>query len=393
MSGLGDSDNRGPAAAETRKASGQGHLRVYLGAAPGVGKTYSMLKEAHRRKERGADVVIGFVETHGRPRTAEQIGDLEIVPPREISYKGVTLREMDTAAVIARHPAVALVDEMAHTNAPGSKHQKRYEDIEDLLDAGITVISTLNIQHIESLNDIVGQLTGVTVNETVPDWVLDEAEEVELVDMSPEALIQRMKHGNIYAPEQARRALDHFFTLGNLAALRDLALRATAREVEEKLTRYMRDQDGAEPRAPGGHILVAVDHRPIAKALIRQGWRMASALKVELTVVHVEPVRGPRATLTVEQERQLRKNLQLADELGAAVVRLRGKVVDEIIAYSSTHDVAGIVIGHPSHSRWEELLHGSVTAALLRRLPGMDVHVIAERDHAHAKDREEMAWS
>ena len=374
-----------------------GRLRIYLGAAPGVGKTYTMLQEAHRRKERGTDVVIGFVETHGRPRTSEQIGDLEIVPPRQIPYKGVTLTEMDTQAVIRRRPQVALVDELAHTNAPGSKHEKRYEDVQDLRAAGITVISTLNIQHIESLNDTVGQVTGVTVRETVPDWVLDEAEEVELIDMSPQALIQRMKHGNIYPAAQAQRALDNFFTVGNLTALRDLALRATAKEVEEKLSRIMRDQDGAAPPALGDRIMVAVDHRPIGKTLIRRGWRMAAALKADLVVAHVESERGPRAALTVEQERQLRKNLQLADELGATVVRLRGKVADELAAYARAQNVATMVIGHPTHSRWEEFLHGSVTNDLLRKMRGVDVHVIAERGQdqgqARRNERDETAWS
>ena len=368
----------------------RGRLRIYLGAAAGVGKTYTMLEEAHRRKERGTDVVIGWVETHGRAHTAEQIGDLEIVPPREIVYKGAMLKEMDVDAVRQRHPQVALVDELAHTNVPGSKHEKRYQDVLELLDAGITVISTLNIQHVESLNDTVQQLTGVPVRETIPDWVVEQADEVELIDMSPQALIQRMKHGNIYPPEQARRALDNFFTPGNLTALRDLALRATAREVEDDLSRYMRDQDGTEPVPLGERVMVAVDHRPIGKTLIRRGWRMAAALKAALTVVYVEPTQGGRGPRTVEEERQLRKNLQLADELGATVVRLRGKVADELAAYAQAHNVATVVIGHPTHSRWEEFLHGSVTNDLLRKMRGVDVHVIAERDQARRKDRDEM---
>ncbi len=371
---------------KAQEAPTTGRLRIYLGAAPGVGKTFAMLQEAHRRTERGTDLVVGFVETHGRPRTAEQIGDLEVVPPREVLYKGVVLREMDTEAVIRRRPEVALVDELAHTNVPGSHHEKRYEDVQELLAAGITVISTLNIQHIESLNDTVVQMTGVRVHETIPDWVLDEAEQVELIDMAPEALIQRMKHGNIYAPEQARRALDNFFTVGNLTALRDLALRTTAREVEDKLSAYMRDQAREGPVALAERVLVAVDHRPVGKTLIRRAWRMAAALKGELTAIYVEAERGPRAALTIEDERSLRANLQLADELGAQVVRVRGKVSDELIAYARAHNVAHIVIGHPTHSRWEEFLHGSVSRDILRKMPGIDVHVIAEKRPAAPAD-------
>jgi two-component system sensor histidine kinase KdpD len=364
----------------------RGGLRIYLGAAPGVGKTYTMLQEAHRRKDRGTDVVVGFIETHGRPRTAEQIGDLEIVPPLEIPYKGVIVREMDTDAVIARHPQVALVDELAHTNVPGSRHEKRYEDVRDLLDAGITVISTLNIQHIESLNDIVRGLTGIAVRETVPDWVLDEAEQVELIDMAPEALIQRMKHGNIYPPEQARRALDNFFTPANLTALRDLALRATAREVEVKLSQYMRGGDEVSVASPTDRVMVAIDHRSLGKALIRRGWRLASALKGDLVVVHVEPERGPRAPKTVEDERHLRANLQLADELGARVVRLRGKVADELAAYARANKVTQMVIGQSTRGRWEEMLQGSVTHDLLRKARGIDVLVVAEPTKAPPKE-------
>jgi two-component system, OmpR family, sensor histidine kinase KdpD len=241
--------------------------------------------------------------------------------------------------------------------------------------------------------DTVQQLTGVAVRETIPDWVVDQADEVELIDMSPHALIQRMKHGNIYPPEQARRALDNFFTPGNLTALRDLALRATAREVEDDLSRYIRDQVGVEPVPLGERVMVAVDHRPIGETLIRRGWRMAAALKASLVVVYVEPTQGGRGPQTVEEERQLRKNLQLADELGATVVRLRGKVADELAAYAQAHNVATVVIGHPTHSRWEEFLHGSVTNDLLRKMRGVDVHVIAERDQARRKDRDETAWS
>jgi two-component system sensor histidine kinase KdpD len=359
----------------------RGRLRIWLGAAPGVGKTYAMLQEGHRRKSRGTDVVIGFVEPHGRPQIQELIGDLEVVPAHEAPYKGTLLREMDTEAVIARHPKVALVDELAHTNdtqrVPGSKHEKRYQDVQDLLDAGITVISTLNVEHIESLSEYVKQMTGVAVQETLPDWVVDQAEQVELIDLPPEAVIQRMKEGNIYPPAQAQRALENVFTVGNLMTLRDLALRATAKEVEEKLDTYLRDQK-LEGVAIGERIMVAVDHRPAGKTLIRRGWRLAAALKGELIVVDVEPLEGRRKPQSVEDERRLQANLQFAEDLGAKVVHLRGKVSDEIIAYARANHVSQLFIGHPTHGRWEELLHGSITSDLLRKMPDIHVHVIAD---------------
>jgi len=356
-----------------RTLAPRGKLLLFLGAAPGVGKTYEMLQEAHRLKASGVDVVGGFIETHGRPRTAEVIGDLEVIPPLAIPYKGVTLREMDTDAVIARRPKVALVDELAHTNAPGSRHQKRYQDVQTLLDNGTDVYSTMNVQHLESLNDIVAQMTGVRVRETVPDRILDMADQVELIDMAPEALIRRMIHGNIYPSEQAKRALENFFTVRNLAALRDLALRATATEVEDQLAASMH---AGERTGPAEVVLVAVDHRPIGKSLIREGWRMAAALKEELVVVHVDPVERRRQVRSVAEERQLRANLQLANELGAKVVLLRGRVGEELIAYARNNRASQLVIGHPSHGRWEEFLHGSLTDDILRNLPGIDVYVV-----------------
>lgn len=361
----------------------RGRLRIWLGAAPGVGKTYAMLQEGHRRKARGTDVVIGFVEPHGRPQIEALIGDLEVVPPLEIPGTSRPdsgpRREMDTDAVIARHPKVALVDELAHTNSPGTRHEKRYEDVQDLLNAGITVVSTLNVQNIQSLSDYVTQMTGVEVQETVPDSVIDAAEQVELIDLPPELLIQRMKEGDIYPPEQARQALEDFFSVSNLTALRDLALRATAKEVEEKLDVYLRDQrlDGLAP--VGERIVVAVDHRPAGKMLIRRGWRLAAALKGELIVVHVEPTESRRKPQNSEEERQLQENLQLAEELGAEVVNLQGKVADELIAYARANHVSQLFIGHPTRGRWEELLRRSVTRDILRKLPGLNVHVIADR--------------
>src|ERR1700680_362870 len=234
-----EEDEDTPVPAPGRYPPRRGRLRVYLGAAAGSGKTYAMLNEGHRRESRGTDVVVGYVETHKRPQTQAQLGDLEIVPRKKVTYRGVTLEEMDTEAVIARHPKVALIDELAHTNVPGSKHAKRYQDVEEILDAGIDVISTVNIQHLESVNDVVERITGVVQRETIPDSVVRAADQIELVDMAPEALRRRMAHGNIYAPEKVDAALSNYFRLGNLAALRELALLWVADRVEDSLQSYM----------------------------------------------------------------------------------------------------------------------------------------------------------
>src|SRR6266849_4595506 len=282
-----------PAAADAlRKLRAQqprpwGRLRIYVGMAPGVGKTYAMLNEGKRRKARGTDVVVGFVETYNRPLTVAQIGDLECVPRKQIQYRGVTLEEMDTEAVIARHPQVALVDELAHTNAPGSKHEKRWQDVYDLLDAGITVVGTVNVQHLESLADIVEAITGVKVRERIPDKVIDDADEVELVDMSPQALRQRIKHGNVYPPDRAARALNEFFREGNLTALRELALRRVAQEVDERLTEYMHEHHIEKTWPACERVMVCIDHRPQSAHLIRRAWRMADRLQSELLAVFV----------------------------------------------------------------------------------------------------------
>ena len=269
-------------------AGARGRHRVYVGIAPGVGKTYTALEELHRRKERGTDVVIGFIETHNRPKTAELAAGLEVVPRKQIDYKGVTVEEMDTDAVIKRHPALTLVDELAHTNAPGSKHEKRWQDVEDLLNAGITVISTVNIQHLESLADLVENITGVQVRERVPDRVLDAADEVELIDMAPHALRQRMKHGNIYPPERAERALTEFFREGNLIALREMALRKVAQLAEHDLEHYMQQEGIDAAWSACERVMVCVDDQPQAQNLMRRGWRMANRYKADLLAVFVE---------------------------------------------------------------------------------------------------------
>jgi two-component system, OmpR family, sensor histidine kinase KdpD len=360
-------------------AGARGRLRVYLGIAPGVGKTYKALEELHRRKERGTDVVIGFLETHGRPRTAEIAASLETVPRKMIPYKGVTVEEMDTDAVMQRHPAVALVDELAHTNAPGSKYDKRWQDVQDLLEAGITVISTVNIQHLESLADIVENITGVQVRERVPDQVVDEADEVELIDMSPHALRQRMRHGNIYPPERAERALQQFFREGNLIALREMALRKMAHMCEQDLEEYMQQHGIDAAWSAGERVMVCVDEQPQAQNLIRRGWRMANRYNAELLAVFVETARW--ASASPEQKRALEENLRFAEDLGAEPLRVQGSdVAAALMRIAHDKNVGSIIIGHSRHGRLHELLRRSVVHNLLGLAGDVDVHVVADRE-------------
>src|SRR5437660_3635754 len=267
----------------------RGRLRVYLGAVAGAGKTYTMLNEGHRRESRGADVVVGYVETHDRPQTQAQIGDLEIVPREKVTYRGVTLEEMDTEAIIARHPKVALIDELAHTNVPGSKHAKRYQDVQEILYAGIDVVTTLNIQHLESLNDLVASITGIRVRETMPDKILDQADEVELVDISPYALRQRMRHGNIYPPDRIEASLNNFFREGNLTALREMALRRTADKTEAQLQQYMTERGTSEFKSASERVLVGFDARPHTREVIRDAWRLAHGLHADFIAVCIQP--------------------------------------------------------------------------------------------------------
>jgi two-component system sensor histidine kinase KdpD len=350
--------------------------------AAGVGKTYAMLNEGHRRKGRGTDVVIGYVETHGRPLTDQQIGDLEVVPRKKVDYRGITLEEMDTEAVIARQPQVALVDELAHTNAPGSRHAKRYQDVEDLLAAGITVISTLNIQHLESLNDIVEAITGIRQRETLPDRILDEADEVELVDIAPDALRARLRHGNVYPPERARKALENYFSQSNLTALRELALRRTAEKTETQLEALMqgRDETGdiAWSSTATERVMVAFDGRPHSQQLLRDGWRLARGLKASLLAVTVVTPRSILPSHSPEAE-HLSEQMRLAEDLGAEVLRVEGHDIAAALAQiARERHITQIVIGQPSSSRWHNLLYGSVVNKLLRSPTGADIHVVPE---------------
>lgn len=355
--------------------NGRGELRLYLGAAPGVGKTYAMLEEARRLKMQGVDVVAGYVETHGRTATEALIDGLEVIPRKRITYKGVTVEEMDTDAIIVRHPRIALVDELAHTNAPGSPRAKRYEDVQSIVGAGIDVISTLNVQHLESLNDIVAGITGVRQQETIPDSVLDAASEVQLVDIPPDVLRERLRNGQVYPPERARQALENFFRTGNLTALRELALRRVAEGVDAKLETYMDDHAITDSWRTAERIMVCVDYRPSAERLIRHAWRLVRGLKAEFLVVTVEM---PEAQ-TAERQAAIAKALGLGEDLGATVVTLTGRDIAETLAdFAREQRVTQMVIGHPNKGRWEEMLRGSTVNRILRFCRTIDILVVAD---------------
>jgi two-component system sensor histidine kinase KdpD len=315
---------------------------------------------------------VGFVETYNRPLTVEAIGDLEIVPRKKVEYKGVTLEELDTEAVIARRPQVALVDELAHTNAPGSKHEKRYQDVYDLLDNGITVISTVNIQHVDSLADIVETITGVPVRERIPDAVLDDADEVEVVDMSPQALRSRLRHGNVYPPERAQQALHSFFREGNLNALRELALRKVATAVEEDLEEYMREHEIEEVWPAAERVMVYVSDEPDAQRVLRRAWRLASRLQTDLLAAH-----PPLTAADPERSRKLQDNLRLASDLGAQIYEIEGEdTVQALLRLAREHNAGSIVVSAPRARGLSGLLGGSLASKLMRANVA-DVYVVS----------------
>ena len=355
-----------------------GKLRIFVGAAPGVGKTYEMLQQAQARKKDGYDVVVGIVETHGRKETEALLSGLEIIPRRNVEYKGTLLTEMDLDAIIARHPQMVLVDELAHTNAEGSRHPKRYLDVEELMSYGIDVYSTVNIQHIESLNDVVAQITHVRVRETVPDAVFDRADAVELVDLTPDDLIERLKEGKVYVPKQAERALEHFFSPANLTALRELALRRTAERVDEQLLSEMQAHAIQGPWPAGERIVVCISEDPRCAGLVRYAKRLADRLHGPWTALYVE---GRRAVQLSEDERdRIADTLRLAETLGGEPVILPAgarSIADDVVGYAHTHNVTQIIIGKSTRSRWFEMLHGSVVHDLVRRSGNISVHVIS----------------
>lgn len=360
-----------------------GRLKIFLGAAPGVGKTYEMLMSGRARQAEGVDVVIGVVETHGRAETAALVEGFEVVARREIAYRGHVLEEMDLDAILERKPALVLVDELAHTNAPGSRHARRCLDVEELLAAGIDVYTTLNIQHVESLNDIVAQITRIRVRETVPDSIIDRADDIEIIDITPGDLIKRLEEGKVYLPVTAKRATENYFSPSNLTALRELALRRTAQRVDDQLVTHMQAHAIAGPWSAGERVLVCVNERPGAMALVRYGRRQADRLRAPWAVVHVETSRDAR--LSEEQKDKIASALRLAGQLGAEAITLPGEdVVQEILAYASSHNYTHVIVGMPTVPRWRELFSGSVSHDLIRARTDVSVHVISPGNNGEA---------
>ncbi|MGH7235299.1 MAG: DUF4118 domain-containing protein, partial [Nitrospiraceae bacterium] len=353
----------------------RGKLKVFFGATAGVGKTYAMLEAAHEQREDGVDVVVGVIETHGRAETEALLKGLEILPPRVIEHRGVRLHEFDLDAALARRPAIILMDEWAHTNAPGSRHPKRWQDVEELLKAGIHVYATVNVQHLESLNDIVAQITGVRVSETVPDSVLEQADDVELIDLPPDDLIQRLKEGKVYVPQQAQHAIRNFFRKGNLMALREMALRRTAERVDQQMEVYRRDHAVIRTWPAAETVMVCVNIKPRGARLVRAARRMAADLHAKWIAAYVQT---PRHLGLPEAERErVFQTLRLAEQLGAETLTLSGEnVAQEILTYARTRNVTKIIVGKPVRARWKEWIFGSVVADLVRQSGEIDIYVI-----------------
>ena len=353
----------------------RGIFKLFLGYAPGVGKTYSMLSESLRRRSRGEDVVIGVVETHGRKGIEELSSQIESVPRKKIEYKGTVFEEMDVDAILARKPEVVLVDELAHTNIPGSKHRKRYEDIQDILAAKIDVVSTLNIQHIESIAPVVRSITGITVRETVPDWVPLTATETVMVDLTPEALHNRMKRGDVYSTEKVERSLKNFFRRGNLIALRELALRQVAEQVDRSLETYMEDEDIRKNWGVRERMAICISGNPSGQYLVARGARMARRMDAELYVVHVEREIGPKESNTSA----LAANLRFAESLGAKVIRLKGRsVADSVAEFVRTKHITQVIFGRAPIHDWRKYLYLSAVHRFLRESPPVDVHIVTQ---------------
>jgi two-component system sensor histidine kinase KdpD len=358
------------------KESERARLRVYIGAAAGVGKTYQMLEEAHLLKKQGVDVVVALIETHKREDTEAMIGDLEVVPLREIEYRGVTLKEMDLDAVIARKPEVAIVDELAHTNVPGSKNHKRYEDVLDLLAAGISVITAVNIQHLESLNDVVERTTAVSVRETVPDGFLQRADEVVNVDVSVDTLRTRLRQGKIYSVEKIEQSLNNFFRKGNLSALRELALRQVAEDQAAKAQDY-REREGLRPAVIPEKLMVCITSRGNAKKLLRVGSRIAGRLASDWFAVYVESPREEPGRIDPKDYNRLMENVRLAEGLGARFVKLKSSnIADALIDFARREGITLVIFGQSARSRWDILLRGSVINRFLREVRDASVHVV-----------------
>lgn len=363
------------------KEEDRARLRIYIGAAPGVGKTFEMLGEAHALRARGLDVVIGFVETYGRRETEAQLRDLEVIPRRKIEYRGVTMEEMDVEAIVKRKAQVCVVDELAHTNVPGSRHGKRYEDVLEILDAGIHVMTAVNIQHLETLNDAVARATGVRVRETVPDTFLDRADEVINVDVTVEELRNRLREGKIYRPEKVEQALSNFFRKGNLSTLRELALRAVADDVGEKAANY-RAREGLEPALIPERVMVCMSSNALAPRVLRTGSRIAGRLGARWYAVYVETPREKPGRINPHDADALKENIRLAESLGATVVRVKAeRPSDGLIAFAQREGVTHVIFGQSARTRWELLWRGSTLDRFLGAVPDAAVQVVPPADN------------
>lgn len=361
-----------------REEKKRGRLKIFLGFAAGVGKTYEMLSEANRRRcQRGQDVVIGYLETHGRKGTEEQIGELEVIPRRRITYRDSAFDEMDTEAIIARKPQWVLVDELAHTNVPGSPREKRWQDVDAILDSGINVATTMNVQHMESLNDTVHDITGIWVRETVPDRVIKEADEVKMVDITPRSLIHRLERGDIYKADKVPQALNNFFREGNLSALREIALREIAQEVDEDVNAYRKDRHIHEQWATHDRILVCISPDKSSMRLVRRGWRMAHRLHGDIVAVYVENHPPSEAEQVI-----LKNDFALSDRLNIPTVTLHGDVATEIIRYARENRITQVILGHSNRTRWQEFVHGSIIYRLTQELRAIDILVVADGGEA-----------
>jgi two-component system sensor histidine kinase KdpD len=353
----------------------KGSLKLFLGYAPGVGKTFAMLSEAIRRNSRGEDVVIGIVESHGRKGTAELAEQLEAVPRKKLDYKGTIFEEMDVDAILARRPAVALVDELAHTNIAGSKHRKRYEDVLELLDAKIDVVTTVNVQHIESVAPTVQAITGVTIRETVPDWVFRLTEETVMVDLTPEALHNRMRRGDIYHREKIEQSLRNFFRRGNLIALRELALRQVAEQVDRSLSNYLEEKEIQQNWGVRERLAVCISANPRAQYLLARAARMARRMDADFYALYVEASGVPSAT----EEKSLEANMRFAESLGAKTVRVKGKSVAEGAAtFVRDKKVTQVIFGRSARDGWRSLLYMHAINRFLADAPAVDVHIVTQ---------------
>ena len=351
-------------------------LRIYMGAAPGVGKTYSMIEDAHALRRDGIDVVVGFVEAHGRAETEARIGDLEVIPRRRVNYRGVIIEEMDVDAILTRRPAICLVDELAHSNAPGSRHDKRYQDVMELVDAGIGVMTAVNIQHLETLNDAVSRVTGVRVRETVPDTVLDRADEVVNVDVTVEELHTRLRQGKVYSAEKVEQALSNFFREANISTLRELALRAVADEIGDKAA-SRRQREGLEPALIPERVMVCMSSNADAPRVLRAGARIAGRLGARWYAVYVETPREAPGHIKAPDRDALQRNIALAEELGATVVRVKAdRTADGLIAFAKREGITHVIFGQSARSRWEILFKGSTLNRFLQEVGDAAIQVV-----------------